>query len=133
MEVSKQVRGLLLVRRRRSPSLFYLFTAGVEVVYFYLITLRHTPQSVDSSGRGIGPSQRLLPDYTNAVQETNIHAPCGIRTHDPSKRSALHPAATGTGFNGWFASQMVQLIEWNENKKEKGRYKGGVAYLLRSP
>jgi hypothetical protein len=30
----------------RSPSLFYLLTAGVEVVYFHLITLRHTPQSV---------------------------------------------------------------------------------------
>jgi hypothetical protein len=28
------------------PSSAYLFTAGVEVVYFHLITLRHTPQSV---------------------------------------------------------------------------------------
>jgi hypothetical protein len=27
------------------PSSIYLFTAGVEVVYFHLITLRHTPQS----------------------------------------------------------------------------------------
>jgi hypothetical protein len=26
----------------RSPSLFYLLTAGVWVVCFYLITLRHT-------------------------------------------------------------------------------------------
>jgi hypothetical protein len=30
----------------RSPSLFYLLTVGVEFVYFHLITLRHTPQSV---------------------------------------------------------------------------------------
>jgi hypothetical protein len=31
----------------RSPSLFYILTVGVEVVfYFHLITLRHTPQSV---------------------------------------------------------------------------------------
>jgi hypothetical protein len=30
----------------RSPSLCYLLTVGVEVVYFHLITLRHTPQSV---------------------------------------------------------------------------------------
>jgi hypothetical protein len=29
-----------------SPSLFYLLTVGVEVVYFHLITLRHTPQLV---------------------------------------------------------------------------------------
>jgi hypothetical protein len=30
----------------RSPSLFYLLTVGVEVVYFHSITLRYTPQSV---------------------------------------------------------------------------------------
>jgi hypothetical protein len=30
----------------RSPSLFYPLTVRVEVVYFHLITLRHTPQSV---------------------------------------------------------------------------------------
>jgi hypothetical protein len=30
----------------RSPSLFYLFIVGVEVIYFHLITLKHTPQSV---------------------------------------------------------------------------------------
>jgi hypothetical protein len=29
-----------------SPSPFYLLTVGVEVVYFRLIILRHTPQSV---------------------------------------------------------------------------------------
>jgi hypothetical protein len=29
-----------------SPDLFYLLTTGVEVVYFHLITLKHTPQSV---------------------------------------------------------------------------------------
>jgi hypothetical protein len=28
------------------PYFFYLLTVGVEVVYFHLITLRHTPQSV---------------------------------------------------------------------------------------
>jgi hypothetical protein len=33
-------------RMFRSPYLFYLLTVGVEVVYFHLITLRHTPQSV---------------------------------------------------------------------------------------
>jgi hypothetical protein len=29
-----------------SPSLFYLLTVGVEVVYFRWITLRRTPQSI---------------------------------------------------------------------------------------
>jgi hypothetical protein len=32
--------------RIRSPYFFYLLTVGVEVVYFHLLTLRHTPQSV---------------------------------------------------------------------------------------
>jgi hypothetical protein len=30
----------------RCPDLFYPLTVGVEVVYFHLITLRHTPQAV---------------------------------------------------------------------------------------
>jgi hypothetical protein len=73
----------------RSPSLFYLFTAGVEVVFIFTWSHSDTHHSrQDSSGRGIGPSQRPLPDNTNTVQETNIHAPGGIRTHNPSKRSA---------------------------------------------
>jgi hypothetical protein len=38
--------GSILLFFLLSPSLFYLFTAGVEVVYFHLITLRLTPQLV---------------------------------------------------------------------------------------
>jgi hypothetical protein len=37
------------------PSSTYLFTAGVDVVYFYLITLRHTPQSVGLLWTGYRP------------------------------------------------------------------------------
>jgi hypothetical protein len=47
-EGSARRRDLYLTTQTliRSPSLFYLLTVGVEVVYFHLITLRHTPQSV---------------------------------------------------------------------------------------
>jgi hypothetical protein len=38
----------------------------------------------DFSGRGIGPSQRLLPDNTQDSQEIDIYAPSGIRTLNPS-------------------------------------------------
>ena len=38
-----------------------------------------------SSGRVISSSQRLLPDNTRHSQQTNIHAPGGIRTHDLSR------------------------------------------------
>jgi hypothetical protein len=42
----------------------------------------------DSSGRVMSSSQRPLPENTQHSQETDIHVPGGIRTHDPSKRTA---------------------------------------------
>jgi hypothetical protein len=45
----------------------------------------------DSSGRVISPSQRPLPDNTQHSQQTNIHALCEIRAHNPSKRAAVDP------------------------------------------
>jgi hypothetical protein len=74
--------------RRRSPSLFYLLTVGVEVVYFHLITPKHTPQSVGllwTRDRQVAGTSTWQHKH---LQDTNIHAPHGIRTHDPSKRSA---------------------------------------------
>ena len=42
----------------------------------------------DSSERVISSSQRPLPDNTQHSQQTNIHAPGGIQTHDLSRRAA---------------------------------------------
>ena len=42
----------------------------------------------DFSGRMINWSQRSLPDNTQHSQQTDIHAPGGIRTHNLSKRVA---------------------------------------------
>jgi hypothetical protein len=50
-------------------------------------TTRHSRQH--SSGRAISPSQRTLPNKTQHTQQTNIHAPCGIRTHDCSRRASV--------------------------------------------
>jgi len=36
----------------------------------------------------MGPSQRPLTDSTQHSQETDIHAPGGIRNRNPSKRTA---------------------------------------------
>jgi hypothetical protein len=49
------------------------------------------PDTPHSSGRVIGASQISLPDNTQHSQETNSHAPTGIRTHDPNKRTAADP------------------------------------------
>ena len=39
----------------------------------------------------IGPSQRPLPDNTQHSQQTDVHAPGGIRIRIPSKRTAADP------------------------------------------
>jgi len=48
-----------------------------------------------SSGRMISPTQRPLPENTQHSQETDFHAPGGIRTHNPRRRAAADRAATG--------------------------------------
>ena len=45
----------------------------------------------ESSGRVISPTLRPLPDNTQHSQETDIHDPGEIRTHNPSKRVAADP------------------------------------------
>jgi len=49
-------------------------------------TTTHYSRS-DSSERVIILSQRILPDNTQHLQETNIHAPDGIRTRNFSRRA----------------------------------------------
>jgi hypothetical protein len=72
-----------------SPSLFYLlvYSRCRGFLWFHLITLRHTPQSVGLQDEGSG-HRRDLYLTTQTLYKTNIHATGGIRTHDPSKRSA---------------------------------------------
>jgi len=38
----------------------------------------------------IGQRQSPLPDNTQHSQQTDIHAPSGIRTHNPRKRAAAY-------------------------------------------
>ena len=55
-------------------------------VYRSHTTTHHSRQ--DSSKRVISSSHRSLPGNTQHSQQTNIHAPGGIRTHDLSRRAA---------------------------------------------
>ena len=45
----------------------------------------------DSSGRVTSPTQRPVPNNTQHSQQTDIHAPGGIQTRNPSKRAAANP------------------------------------------
>jgi hypothetical protein len=58
------------------------------------ITLRHTPHSVGllwTSDQSIADTSTGQHTTLNTQQGTDIHASGGIRTHDPSKRSAEGP------------------------------------------
>jgi hypothetical protein len=71
-----------------SYSDIYLLTVDAEgYCCNWAHSMTHTRQ--DSSGRGIGPSQRPLPDNVqHLTRDTHIHAADGIRTRNPSERAA---------------------------------------------
>ena len=64
----------------------YIYGAPILDVSRSHTTTHHSRQ--DSYGRVISSSQRPLPDDTRHSQQTNIHAPGGIRTQDLSGRAA---------------------------------------------
>jgi hypothetical protein len=57
----------------------------------------------------ISPLLRPLPDNTQNSQQTDIHAPRGIRTHDPSKRAAADPRLRPRG-------------HWDQRLNKHGHY-----------
>ena len=68
-------------------ALFYLLIAGLQnycCICSHSITHTH---SVGLIWTSIGHSQRPLSDKTQHSQETDIHAPSGIRTRNPRKRT----------------------------------------------
>ena len=68
--------------------MFYIHGAPILDVSRSHTTTQHSRW--DSSGRVINSSQRPVPDNTRHSQQTNIHAPGGIRTHDLSRPQAAH-------------------------------------------
>jgi hypothetical protein len=77
----------------RSPFLFSLLAAGVEVVYFHLITLRHTPQSVGllwTKDRAVAETSTR--QHKHCTRDINIHAPVGFEPTIPAS-ARPHPYA----------------------------------------
>jgi hypothetical protein len=83
------------------------------VVYFHLITLRHTPQSVELLWTRDRPDAETSTSQHKHCTRDKIHAPDGIRTHDPSKRSAadlrLRPRGQWDRLFEKYVSQSVYL------------------------
>jgi hypothetical protein len=79
----------LIEQSTRSPYLFYLLVhSRCRGCFFHSITHRHTPQSVELLWTGDRPVAETSTLQHEGSQETNIHAPGRIQTHDPSKRLA---------------------------------------------
>jgi hypothetical protein len=56
----------------------------------------------------ISPSQRPVPDDTQHSQQTNIHAPGGIRIHDRSRRAAVYLRLRPLGY--WDRHNMSFIV-----------------------
>jgi hypothetical protein len=63
----------------------------------FTIILKTHHTRYDSSGRGISPTQRPLPDNAQHSQRTEMHALGGVRTHNPSMRAAEDTRPTPYG------------------------------------
>ena len=74
-------------RSRKDQSLLIDFWLLVYEVSISHTTTHHSRQ--DSSGQVVSPSQRPLPDNRQHSQQTDIHAPGVIRTHDFSRRATV--------------------------------------------
>jgi hypothetical protein len=77
---------------RYNPLCLYFHSpvAGFSLLVFEVSWSHTTTRHIrsDSSGRVINPSQRPLPDNTQHSQQTNIHSPGWILTHNLSRRAA---------------------------------------------
>ena len=96
-------------------------------------TTHHT--RYDSSGRVISSSQRPLPDNTQHSQQTNIHAPGGIRTHDLSRRAAADLRFRPRGHRDRLVSQSVRktILKSQQSDPELKHKPGTPITLIRTP
>ena len=91
---------------RNSPPMGQVFL--IHEVSRSLTTTHHS--RCDSSGRQISSSQRPLPYNTQHSQQTDIHAPGGIRTHNLSRRKAADLSLRPRGHWDRQCVHLVRLI-----------------------
>ena len=106
-----RVKSLTL---RLLMSYIYIYIYGAPIID---VSRSHTTTQhsrYDSSGWVISSSQRPLPDKTQHSQQTNIHAPGGIRTHDLSWRAAADLRLRPRGY--WDRLQWLRISNAKENE-----------------
>jgi hypothetical protein len=82
----------------RPMSCYYYFFHGLAALVALGLLTFEVPQSHSDTPHLVGllwtsdrPVAEISPDNTHHSQETNIHAPGGIQTRNPSKRTAVDP------------------------------------------
>ena len=90
-------------------------------------TITHQSRQ-DSSGRGIGTSQRPLSDNKQHVQQRDIHVTGGIRTHNACKRAAEERRLRPLGHrNRRHILQSLQTMVSSYMRSKRGGGCGGIA------
>jgi hypothetical protein len=82
----------------------------------FTITLRHNTWQ-DSAVQVMSLTQRSVPENTQHSQETDIHAPGGIWTCNPSKQAAADP-------------RLGQCSHWDQGLPYKGTYDNWLLEVL---
>jgi hypothetical protein len=101
--LSSRISGCQTTSFRVLPSSTYLFTAGVEVVSFYLMTLRHTPRSVEllwTRDRPVAETSTWQHKHSQETNQTSMPAVGFEPTIPASARPrtyALDREVTGIG------------------------------------
>ena len=137
----QETAGILKVKNTLANSMYHVtkfsilfkFAIG-PYFYFYLAqqppmgqglpihevsrshTTTHHSQYV-SCGRVISPTQKPLPDNTQQTQQTEIHVPDGIRTHNFSRQEAADLRLTPRG-------------HWDRLNRPIYIYRGNISYYL---
>jgi hypothetical protein len=89
---NKQIDVVFFMARQPLRGLGLLIFRGFAITHFRHTTPGKTPLDEWPVRR------RHLPDNTQHSQETDIHAPGGIRTHNPNKRAAADPRLRRRGY-----------------------------------
>lgn len=93
-----------------SLDLFLLALCRSSVLFLHLSTLSDTNILLDSSGRGIGPTQRYFPGNTDILD------PSRIRKHNTRNQVALHPCLRPRDYRDFscFLQRKIEYLTLHE-------------------
>ena len=80
----------------------------------------------------ISPTQRPLPDITQHSHQTDIHAPGGIRTRNPSKREAADPRLRPRGHRDQLTSTIIPIKSYEMDELTSTELKFTLEHAMKT-